>query len=578
MTLSEDKLSEDKEVCSVVATCRDAPVTPGVTIEDACRLIPHGQSKKYKAKGNPAGGAYNWTATGGISIVGAANTKVVEVKGDTISGAVDDAELKVEYTHSGKKDSDSVKLTVYAITDIKAKIKSTPRLTARAGRANPADYNFTSTETAEAMAVGKCLVLMKGKLQDVDLEATVSPATTPIGWDVKRAGDDSAKLGKATPTVTRDGGNFRKATLKTDERGSFYVRAFGDCKGTNKFQASEAFRLLPLVLVEAKLHRSRSRTHTGHITATVGGGSFRLRTGSFNIAAPNTEAIHMNATVDVVSGGPNGRRHLDRVFAGWINNERANENIRASYAGPHSRFSIFASNRTSATGAGNTFIPGDPAPALVAPPLLDSGRGSPGTGGETATLTRSRVKSKTNRSLGQRWIVESVDSPGDSAPLTHPHFGTALNRYHFELFFSTALAFWTNVSGVSGASGDIADRVYAVIQDYHWDMRGEWTVSALGVVTNVTPMSVAISGPRKATKPYNAGAVTAANAAVGGKKLTNKRKDRAKRKTWMDAYEKGGGAVTGRNVIHDPAFEAHDVNCEVRPPTGLSLLANDGRT
>jgi len=161
--------------------------------------------------------------------------------------------------------------------------------------------------------------------------------------------------------------------------------------------------------------------------------------------------------------------------------------------------------------------------------LLDSGRGSAGTGGETATLTRSRIRSRTDQAIGQRWIVESIDSPGDSAPLRHPAPHHArLQRYHFELHFSAFLSFWTNRTSTADATGDPADRIYLCARSYNWDMLGEWTVGPApgNAITEVTAISVTISGQQ----------------------------------------------------THNPLNENHNVNCEVRPPTGLSLLANDGRT
>ena len=524
---ADENFSKKDKVGDTKKDCPAKEQACSVKIEKDCVVIHKGKTRKFKAVGAPSGGTYKWTVTGGhASIKGSSGKNTVEVEGDSASGAKEDCELKVEYT-KGKTCSDSIKLTVFEVTKIKAKIKSTPRLTNRAGHAAPADFDFESTEKAETMAVAKTLVLMRGDLQEIELAAEASPADAPLGWDVKRASDDAAGLGAGVPTITKDGADAKKAKLKTNEKGSFYVRVFGDCKGSNTYTAGDPLVLLPVVLVEAKLVADNSATHTGQINVAIGGGSIGVRTGSFNINAPNTEAIHMNAQVDVVSGGADGRRHLDRVFAGWVNNERANENIRADYTGAHARFSIFASNRGSATGAGSTFLAADPAPVLVAPPLLDSGRGGAGTGGDTATLTRSRIKSKTDQALGSRWVVESVDSPGDSAPLVHPGFaGTRLSKYHFELKFSAFLAFWTNKTAASGATGDPADRVYAVVRHYNWDMRGEWNVDAANAITVATAMTVAISGASTSSPPK----------------------------------------------------EADDVNCEVRPPTGLSLLANDGRT
>ncbi|MFY0577360.1 hypothetical protein ACN28S_26285 [Cystobacter fuscus] len=85
--------------------------------------------------------------------------------------------------------------------------------------------------------------------------------------------------------------------------------------------------MLPTVIVEVALHADNTVTSTGSFAATAVPGGVRVTTGSFNIAnvraGVENAAIFMNATVDVKSGGPDGRRLLDCVFAGWINNLRS---------------------------------------------------------------------------------------------------------------------------------------------------------------------------------------------------------------------------------------------------------------
>ncbi|MDH5180273.1 MAG: hypothetical protein OEZ39_08100 [Gammaproteobacteria bacterium] len=506
-------------------SCVSVVIKSGTGTGAPCTLVQKGKISKFKAEGIPSGGTFKWTVTGNVSINGSNSSQIVEVKGNTTSSNLNDSELSIEYKHNGNTATFTIRLTVVDVKKITATVKATPARTARAGTPAPGDHQFVSTETTETWAANKTLVLIRADLQEVELEVDVDPAAVAISWDAVRASDDHASLGTGKPRITRDPANNKKARLKTDETGSFSIRAFGDCSGINKFRDGAPFLLMPIVMVRPTLVADNSVTHVGHVVGGVGGGSFGVRTGSFNIGAPATEAIHMNATVDVVSGGADGRRLLDRVFAGWINNESQNENIIGNYNGGHSRFSIFASNGGVATGAGHTFLPANPAPVLVAPPLLDSGRPSAGTGGDTATLTSSRIRSRTNRPQGQRWIVEAIDSPGDSAPLIHPAHATRLNRYHFELFFSAYLSFWTNKSGVSTANADPANRVYAVLRSYNWRMQGEWTINHANIVSVATPMSVTISG----------------------------------------------------QSTHNPLQENHNAACEVRPPTGLSLLANDGR-
>src|SRR6185369_10306548 len=72
------------------------PPPPSVAIEpQPCRFVPKGKTRKFKALGSPAGGTYSWTATGHISIVSGAATDTVEIKGDTVSGSLEDSTLKV---------------------------------------------------------------------------------------------------------------------------------------------------------------------------------------------------------------------------------------------------------------------------------------------------------------------------------------------------------------------------------------------------------------------------------------------------------------------------------------------------
>ena len=163
-------------------------------------------------------------------------------------------------------------------------------------------------------------------------------------------------------------------------------------------------------------------------------------------------------------------------------------------------------------------------------PVLDTGRPSHGTGGETATLTTSRALTadKVDQTVGQRWRVEAVDSPGGGQGLAHPFFPGALNRVHHEDNFTAFLGFWTNRAKVPGATADPANRVYAVIRTYQWTVLGEWLVGpAPGLALTVaTPPTVTMSAASTIS----------------------------------------------------PAQEAHRANCEVRPPNIFDLLAVDART
>ena len=276
--------------------------------------------------------------------------------------------------------------------------------------------------------------------------------------------------------------------------------------------------MMNVVLVGATLHQDNSSTNAANVTAQPRpGGGIRVSGGQFNIGTPNASAIHMNAQADLVGGGDDGLRGLDSVFAGWVNNETANENINGTFQDTsttppqnHQTPSVFASNRASASGTHaasglRAFLPNppssDPAPALVNPPLLDTGRGSAGTGGPTATLRTSQITSRTNlrspaspAAVGQRFVVEAVDSPGDGEGPTHPGFPAAkLISFRFGLTFSAFLSFWTN-SSTGSPAGAPADRLYSVLLEIDWQMGGEWSVNAAtGAVAVITAPTAQIT-------------------------------------------------------------------------------------
>lgn len=491
------------------------------------------------------------------------NGKRLWAQGNTVSGALRDTEIRL-----GIKDHitryDRVALTVVRFRELRAEIPSTPAQTVRMGNSPVATHNFpvaapgapTANDYDVDFTNNEPLVLLENSIPGanlVNLRVNVEPANVPVSWDVKRdrrsgVGDHarvtSLRNNPAAPTITRNAGDRLRATLQSNAVGSFHICPYVDCNGNNSLDFDdgrgrridrEPFMIMNLVLARVTLHRDNSIARSGRFRATpVAGNGIRVRSGTFNINAPNTAAIHLNTLANVVGGGNDGRRGLDKVFAGWINNESANENIVGTFREmvggvPTQRrsSSVFASNRASATGANNTFLPGNPAPALVPPALLDSGRGSPGTGGDTATLTRSRIRTRTNLSAGQRFLVEAVDSPGDGEGGTHPGFAAArLVNFQFGLDFRAYLCFWTNISRNSGATVDPANRLYGVLRRIDWRMRGQWNINpATGAITRVGVPSVQITARR----------------------------------------------------TFNPLERAVSTPSEVRAPTGLNLLARDAR-
>lgn len=201
----------------------------------------------------------------------------------------------------------------------------------------------------------------------------------------------------------------------------------------------------------------------------------------------------MELIADVTGGGANGRLGLDSVFGGLVNMLSDNQ-ITLTYTdvvtpvpmgGAAATLTVrnrYVLNRPAATGDyGGTpmFIPADPAPNLLAFPVLDTGRPNGGLGGESATMTRSGGWDlQSNRAVGKRYTLRCIDSPGRGFVLAHPTNGNAgLTDVHYVQAFRANFCFWTNITNARGTTGDPCDRVYSVIRTMDWEAHGDWTIA-----------------------------------------------------------------------------------------------------
>jgi hypothetical protein len=488
------------------------------------------------------------------------------VEGVTVSGALRDTGFLLDL-QGVQNDVDHVQVTVVEFSNLRAVIPATQAKTNRLGNSPVNDHtlvigqgpNPPASAYDEDFTTNLPLVLVEeslsGPMPTVSLTVQIAPAGVPFFWEAERDvrpapnGDHAdviAASPQPTPTILNL--NTGEGRLSDDAVGSFHVRAFVDCNGNNDFDGNDAnngsrierepFILMNLVLVRATLFQDDSQNHNTFTVQSDGANGIAVSSGSFNVNAPNTAASHLNAQLDLMGGGGDGRRGLDQVFAGWIQTLTADPATVATYdtvppgAVQHFHRQIFASNRAAATGGtpGTTnaiFLPADPAPNIVAPPILDTGRNNAGTGGNTSTLTRSRIRTRTNLAVGQRLIVETVDSPGNGDPAAHAGFpGFLLTRYHFRFDFTGFLCVWTNRGRNIGATNDPAERLYSVALEVDWHLDGEWTIDpANGNITEVIAPTSQIT----------------------------------------------------RSTTHSPILPAVQTDVEVRPPTGLGLLCTNAQ-
>lgn len=424
--------------------------------------------------------------------------KKLWVEGKAVSGALRDVEYRLRLKDGRVDKGDRALITVCKFTKIKATIKATPPNTpansTAAGVALPANHTFETTGADESFTTTPPLVLVRNAQPDIKLELTAVPAGLPVEWDAVRNPLDHATIGGVgdRPTCTIHAANALECNLSADSKGSFRIRPFIDGNGTHRYDAGEPSIPLNLVLVNAVVHGGDSSQATTVPTPeTITAGGFQVATGTWSTpqytTAPGPDAMAMSLRVNLTGGGADGKLGLNKVFAGLQNQTEGyrheatyTDNTVAPPTAHRFRF-CYASNQGAATGLfGGTqmFQPGDPAPVLYAMPLLDSGRPGNGQGGETVTMSRSRMRpTAAQPAVGQRIEIWCIDSPRRTFPAQHPINASAvLNAVIYQHQFRANFVVWSNINSAAGATGDPADRVYSVVRRVPWTLSGQWTV------------------------------------------------------------------------------------------------------
>ena len=500
-------------------------------------------------------------------------------QGKAVSGALRDAQVRV-----GVKDHinycDSGRLTAVQFSELAVELPSTPEQTNRGINHPVATHTFDHAKPPadasydHAFTAYDPLVLIEDSIPAADLaklSVKIAPATAKeyVSWWANRDKRKAAPKGdhadivslkgntKDPALVTQDGADELKATMNASAVGSFHIHPYIDQNGSNRFDFDnnkgeridrEPFLCLNLVLVRVEGVRNDSVAQPANASvvppAPTSATGVRVNSGAW---APATSAAYSKATVKVIGGGEDGRRGLDQVFGGWgqhigptgtsasappgldIFARYRNQGPVAPPALPpaptfHQQFFIF----TRSGPAGTTFGPGGAAPVVEAAPVLDVtplGAGADGVGGDSCTGQWGGHGSKTpiaknNKSIGQEWVVDTLDSPGVGLGATHPNFpappgGTSvLIEFRFSIDFRVDLLFWTNRGKVSTNSADPAPRLYSSVQTNNWAVRFAITFNhatgapAAGVPRVATTMKKDPKPKRKATPVVGTGLET----------------------------------------------------------------------
>ncbi len=469
-----------------------------------------------------------------------AKGKAFWVEGGTVSGDLLDTQLRLGVKEADKG-CDRVSFNVIHFKNLKAVVPSTPPNTARGngtgGNNGPVtEHTFDAVKGAldgkdysEDSKKNEPLVLIEGSVvggSPIQLSVEVAPAgkNIPVLWSVQRdkrkgEGDHDQIIGLAgnsnDPGLTA-AGDVLKATLTTAGVGTFHIRPYVDCNDNAAFDHNndagkridrEPFILLNLVLVRAEgitnLTVANAAAGTG-MTTQASGAPRGFSSGDFK--GKGNDALDMNATVRVIGGGQDGKRGLDRVFAGWANNERDSGTSPGPGGLGEDVTHYFA--QLPAPGIGQ------PLPALerlrcfwqlagaeVGGPVLDSGYAGQGTGGHSccgtmgANQDNGKVKkSRHSSGIGQIWQAKNSDSPGGGITSLSAG-GAQLTRFTFNIDFRCDLVFWTSFAKNQGPADSPACRLYSSVFSNTWGIRFDAAFTPAWVATmNAAKNVVLVAG------------------------------------------------------------------------------------
>ena len=318
------------------------PPEPKVEIQPGCRLISADKKLKLTAVGTPNGGTYQWTASGSITIVGAANKLEVEIKGSNASASLNDSTLSVRYQLGGKTATDSTTLTTYKVGRIEAKLRDTP---CKRSGSNSNTMAAKSTTRDSKIFDATAITIVRG-CDELELTATVTPNGVPLSWKVERATDDNAAL-SGLPTDSANGSS-NKRKLKADATGSFHICAFVDCDHDGARSVDDGGIVLNVNIVNVEVMSGAANnkilTRTNLFNDASSNVSYLVvHSGSTNGVAPGVNASYTDAkftkypmsfkvTIKLVGGGADQRRGTDDVRAGYIQVTTA-DSVTGIYAG-----------------------------------------------------------------------------------------------------------------------------------------------------------------------------------------------------------------------------------------------------
>jgi hypothetical protein len=419
-------------------TLRSAPGGPGLTL--------------FATETSTAG----YALADGFSFDAQSGAASFWLEGSAPSKARGDAALQL-FVEGSQIAGDSCPVTVVSMKPVTAEIPGTPSKARRLRESSPAELTSLNP-----------LVLLAGAADPgnaVRLRAEVMPQGVPYHWTVTRDGSDGeavrALYANPLPVLrqTPDG-----AELLTDAAGMFHIRAVaGDAAAGDDGEAwGGPFSELETILVHAAVTGNTSSVN-GRFCAcarVTGADRFRLSSGSGGVT--------LEASVVLTGGGPDGRRGVDAVHGGWINNI-VSDNAGARYKGGAT---LRASYQYDSDGARLT-VNFDEGPMLDAP------------SSESRCLPNSGPDGPLAGTAGEPLIVRAQIAPASSWKIQDPAaIGKTIEQIWRYLECRSYLALWS-----ANAPGQLG-----ILLQMGWSFTGDYACNATKTTRTIVPARLASTG------------------------------------------------------------------------------------
>ncbi|MEM7153818.1 MAG: hypothetical protein AAF799_13300 [Myxococcota bacterium] len=447
---------------------------------DPSPYVPLNGEVVLKAVPNDDVESYKWQVTGGLGIIGSSTGASVRLAGDRLDADIDDSTVSV--TVDGGILTKTMKLTVVSVEAIVAEVTSTPATSSNTARAAmqlpaPDPTVFRSTNNRGDFSRGESLIMVSGKFPAVTLKAEVKPAGVPLVWSSSRNPED----GEGSDGLALSSTSGTEITIPTTAVGAYFVRAQVKVREGISTDADGMFKALPVVLIGVTAVADSSKFNNAF---KVDSAIERLRFASESFEPPREarsfmyasgieDFAELEAQVEVVSGGADGRLFLDDLKIAWIQTERGSSSGGAEMVGTYEN-----GKKIEPALVSSRFMRGFNYMFDLA---IQDGLKFPLPDAEDdqtppTVVNRSGSQRTNNEGKGETWTIRGQDLPNVTLPLAFeggdPIYEAqpgdeVLTKVVLDMQFSAYVCLWTRT----------VPQTFGVAYRLDWGLTGQWTVT-----------------------------------------------------------------------------------------------------